>query len=195
MTEPTVLLVRPARVCCTRGGLYNLVHKGEFVGDTLGQPEYRRVMGDLRRQIVDGQLEVGAPIPSTASLKSQYGVSITVVRRAVAELRNEGLLYGQTGKGVFVRAKPEDVEQESLTIDRLAAGLATLQRQVEGMDSPSPHALAEVTREVRDLRAEVDKLRTELIDLFGRLGQPYPRDAATSARPSTGKRPKRANGA
>ncbi|MFH8698996.1 winged helix-turn-helix domain-containing protein [Streptomyces chartreusis] len=195
MTAPETLLARALRMCCTRGGLYNMVHKGrgDSVGEKVGQPEYRRVMEDLRKQISDERLKVGEPIPSTATLTAVYGVSSTVVRRAVSELTREGLLYGQPGKAVFVQAKPEDVRKERLTLERLAHGLASLQTQVNSMQSPDREALDDVKRELTDLRSTVELLQSQLMDLFGRVGQPYPRENRPGQDPSS-PRPRQANG-
>ncbi|MFY1689900.1 GntR family transcriptional regulator [Plantactinospora sp. WMMB782] len=41
-------------------------------------------------------------LPSTAELRAQYGVSITVVRGAVNWLKAKGLVQGHPGLGVFV---------------------------------------------------------------------------------------------
>ncbi|MGW3765919.1 winged helix-turn-helix domain-containing protein [Streptomyces sp. NPDC005131] len=180
MRELDALVVLRELVCSTRCSLHNLVHKGgPVVGDEIGQPEYRRLMHDLRRQIAAGQLPVGEPIPSTASLGQQYGVSVTVVRRAVSELRAEGLLYGRPGKGVFVKAKPEEVVSEEEVIKSLASGLADVQSKVDGLESVDVGTLEEIRHELSDLRRIVAVLQTQLIDLYGRLGQPYPRDAAS----------------
>ncbi|MFF8177763.1 winged helix-turn-helix domain-containing protein [Streptomyces chartreusis] len=151
-------------------------------------------MEDLRAQISDERLKVGEPIPSTATLTGVYGVSSTVIRRAVSELTREGLLYGQPGKAVFVQAKPEDVHQEQLTLERLAQGLASLQTQVNTMQSPDREALNDLQQELADLRGTVELLQSQLIDLYGRLGQPYPRDARSSQNPAS-PRPRQANGA
>ncbi|MEW2467900.1 winged helix-turn-helix domain-containing protein [Streptomyces sp. NPDC046994] len=192
MTGPNALLARTLHVCCTRGGLYNMVHIGrrDPVGEKVGQPEYRRVMNDLRQQISDERLKVGEPIPSTVTLTGVYGVSSTVVRRAVSELTREGLLYGQPGKAVFVQAKPEDVHEEQLTLERLAKGLASLQTQVNTLEAPDSEALDDLRRELNELRSTVELLQSQLMDLFGRLGQPYPRDAHPPQ-----SHPRRANGA
>ena len=198
MTSSEALLARTLRMCCTRGGLYNMVHIGrsrgdDSVGDKIGQPEYRRVMDDLRRKITAERFKVGEPIPSTASLTEVYGVSSTVIRRAVSELTREGLLYGQPGKAVFVQAKPEDVHQEQVTLERLAQGLASVQNQVDSMQTPDRKALEDLRGELSELRNTVDVLQSQLINLFARLGQPYPRDARP---PQSGsQRPNSANGA
>jgi DNA-binding transcriptional regulator YhcF (GntR family) len=194
MTRTDALLARTLRMCCTRGGLYNMVHigRGDSVGDKVGQPEYRRVMDDLRQKISDERFKVGEPIPSTATLTAAYGVSSTVIRRAVSELTREGILYGQPGKAVFVQAKPEDIHQEQVTLERLAQGLASLQTQVNDMQSPDTNALEGLRRELGELRGTVELLQSQLIDLFARVGQPYPRDARP---PQSEAQPSQANGA
>ncbi|MGV9902385.1 GntR family transcriptional regulator [Streptomyces sp. NPDC003388] len=179
MSDMTVLVALRELVCSTRYSLYNLVHKGGLlVVEELGQPEYRRLMQDLRQQIAEGRLTVGEPIPSTASLGQQYGVSSTVVRRAVSELRTEGLLYGHPGKGVFVKAKPDEVTKEQEVLERLAAGLDDVQTKVDGLQTADAAALEAFRKELGELRRVVAVLQTQLIDLYGRMGQPYPRDSA-----------------
>ncbi|MBF8193410.1 GntR family transcriptional regulator [Nonomuraea sp. K274] len=67
-----------------------------------GQPGYLQIADDLRAQIRGGSLAPGAPLPSTAQLAQRYDASLSVVKMAVGILRNEGLVIGQQGKGVFV---------------------------------------------------------------------------------------------
>jgi GntR family transcriptional regulator len=74
------------------------------MADLSGTPAYLQVAADLRKQITGGALPVGAQLPSMNQLREMYGVSNTVIRDALNELRREGLVVGQQGKGVFVRA-------------------------------------------------------------------------------------------
>jgi DNA-binding GntR family transcriptional regulator len=76
--------------------------------ENTGQPKYLQVAEALRRAIAAGTYPVGTELPSTAQLTKSFDVSTTVVRAAVRELRNEGLVLGQPGKAVFVRAEPAD---------------------------------------------------------------------------------------
>lgn len=73
-----------------------------------GSPAYRQVADDLRQKIADDTYPVGTELPSTQRLIGLYGVSLTVVRAAVRELREEDLVRGQPGKGVYVQRKPDD---------------------------------------------------------------------------------------
>jgi DNA-binding GntR family transcriptional regulator len=77
-----------------------------FLTAITGRPAYRQVADDLRGKIADGTYPPGAQLPSTSQLMESYGVSITVVRAAISELRTEGLTIGQPGKGVYVVREP-----------------------------------------------------------------------------------------
>ncbi|GII95773.1 GntR family transcriptional regulator [Sinosporangium siamense] len=68
-----------------------------------GRPGYLQIADDLREQIRSGSLAPGIALPSTAQLAERYDASLSVVKMAVGILRNEGLVIGQQGKGVFVR--------------------------------------------------------------------------------------------
>ena len=68
-----------------------------------GRPLYLQIADDIRRDILRGTRGPGAPLPSIAELVQQYATSTTTVRQALNVLRGEGLLYGQQGKGLFVR--------------------------------------------------------------------------------------------
>lgn len=57
----------------------------------------------LRQQITSGEFRPGEQLPSEHQLISQFGVSRITVRRAIANLANQGLVVAQRGKGVFVK--------------------------------------------------------------------------------------------
>jgi DNA-binding GntR family transcriptional regulator len=90
-------------------------------------PSYQRVADDIRSKISSGELAVGDPIPSTAKLMEQYGVSSTVVRHAVAQLQAEGVAIGHSGKAVYVQARPGDVASERADVDQLREALGTIE--------------------------------------------------------------------
>lgn len=68
-----------------------------------GRPAYSQVADALRADILSGRVPPGSQLPSYEALMRKYGVSITVVRSAVRELKTEGLVYTHQGKGAFVR--------------------------------------------------------------------------------------------
>lgn len=141
------------------------------MAEMIGVPAYQQVAADLRDQISKGKLRVGDPIPSAAKLQERYKVSSTVAQRAVNELRAEGLLQGQPGKGVFVKATPESVADESANLQELAHQVAQLRTVSTGVPD-----VAEVRGDLEQLRRQVARVEANLVELYGRLGQPYPRE-------------------
>jgi GntR family transcriptional regulator len=97
------------------------------------RPAYRQIADDLRRRIHQQEYPVGAKLPSHAALMREYGVSVTVVRMALDELGNEGLIRSQQGRGTFVHAAPATAEPE-----RSAAFLA-LQKQLNAIEKHLSH--------------------------------------------------------
>ncbi len=71
------------------------------------KPPYRQIAGMLREAINSGQLTAGERLPSEAALIDHFGVARMTVRQAVQELRSEGLVVSEHGRGVFVRPAPQ----------------------------------------------------------------------------------------
>ncbi|MGB3321220.1 MAG: GntR family transcriptional regulator [Mycolicibacterium fortuitum] len=70
------------------------------------KPPYRQIAGMLRDAISSGQLIAGERLPSEAALIDHFGVARMTVRQAVQDLRTEGLVVSEHGRGVFVRPAP-----------------------------------------------------------------------------------------
>ncbi|MET8808150.1 GntR family transcriptional regulator [Streptomyces sp. NPDC004546] len=158
-------------------------------------PAYKRLADELRSQIASGKLQVGAALPSASQLVKAHGVSTTVVRDALRILREEGLVYGQPGKAVFVRATPDESASERLTLDELTDGFHRIQEQLEELQPGTDRtAVEELRAEIVDLRRSVAVLQAQLIELYGRVGQPYPRDKAPLKSEDESGQPRRAVG-
>lgn len=67
------------------------------------KPPYRQIAGMLRKAINTGQLAAEERLPSEAALIDHFGVARMTVRQAIQELRSEGLVISEHGRGVFVR--------------------------------------------------------------------------------------------
>lgn len=72
------------------------------------EPIYTRIIADIKAKVASGELRPGDQIPTVAELKAQYSTSVTAVRNAMLILRNEGIVEGHQGKGVYIRKPPED---------------------------------------------------------------------------------------
>ena len=135
------------------------MRQDEQVTGPVGLPAYRQVAGDLRRRIAGGELPVGSAIPSTARLIEQYRVSSTVARAAVAQLRADGLVVGQPGKGVFVRATPEAAAETAVSVEALGERVGRLRELYEaerGRREELERQVAQLRHDVESIRARVD---------------------------------------
>jgi len=65
-----------------------------------------RLAGRLAAQIESGELAPGDRLPTEQQLASRYGVSRTVVREAMHQLKSRALVVARQGSGVFVAAPP-----------------------------------------------------------------------------------------
>ncbi|MEP7301499.1 MAG: FadR/GntR family transcriptional regulator [Caldimonas sp.] len=73
-----------------------------------------RLAARLGDEIDAGRLRPGDRLPTEQRLADAHGVSRTVVREAVHQLKSRGLVRSRQGSGVFVTAAPPG---ESLTLD------------------------------------------------------------------------------
>jgi GntR family transcriptional regulator len=75
-------------------------------GPTDARPLQVRIADDIRAKIETGELAPGEQLPTYDELAKQYLCSLTVVRRAVDLLKQQGLLITKQGTGTFVRERP-----------------------------------------------------------------------------------------
>jgi GntR family transcriptional regulator len=97
---------------------------------TDDRPPYRQIADQLRAAIERGDLQPGDKLPSEAALMEHYHVARMTARQAVQELRGEGRVVSEQGRGVFVREAPP---VRRLASERFARrqrdGLGCLQRR------------------------------------------------------------------
>ncbi len=67
---------------------------------------YVQIAAVLREAINLGRLGPGDRLPSESELTQHFGVARMTVRQAIQELKTEGLVTSEHGRGVFVRAAP-----------------------------------------------------------------------------------------
>jgi GntR family transcriptional repressor for pyruvate dehydrogenase complex len=75
---------------------------------------YERIVEQIERHIVTGELKVGDQLPAERELAEQFRVSRTAVREAVKALREKGLVEIQVGRGTFVTNSAAGVVRHSL---------------------------------------------------------------------------------
>ncbi len=70
-------------------------------------PLYHRIRRELVERMRDGRLPVGSQVPTEQQLCEAHGVSRVTARRALEQLREEGLIHRVRGRGSFVARLPE----------------------------------------------------------------------------------------
>ncbi len=63
---------------------------------------YEQIIEGLKREISEGRLPAGSPLPSFRQLAAELLVSVITVKRAYEELEREGIIYRRQGLGTFV---------------------------------------------------------------------------------------------
>lgn len=76
-------------------------HTFRIMSDEIGYV-YVRVADEVETEIRSGRLPRGARLPNERDMGAQYGVAPGTARRAVAELRDRGLVVTLANKGTFV---------------------------------------------------------------------------------------------
>lgn len=72
-------------------------------GVSRGQvAKYVRIESDILSAIKEGRLRPGDKLPGQSEMKRRYGVSAITVRKAFADLINDGYLVGVKGSGTYV---------------------------------------------------------------------------------------------
>ena len=138
------------------------------------RPAYRQAADDLRKRIEAGEWSPGTKLPSIRELAAEYEIAPQTVQNVLRELRQEKLVSAQQGRGFYIRdpGRPE-AEESKPDADRLA--------EVEGGLRRAQEKIAALEEDNADLRARI-------MDLYGRIGETYPRKApkGTAGREQTG---------
>lgn len=87
---------------------------------------WERIRDDLIAGITDGRWAPGSALPPLSALTERYGVSRGPVQRAIAELRDTGVLRGVQGVSVYVVKAPDDVTTVEDRVTQLEETTASL---------------------------------------------------------------------
>lgn len=80
-------------------------------------PLYLQIVDDIKSKIAAKEFKPGDQLGSHAELSSSYGVSLITVKKALATLVNEGIVFSRVGKGTYVAQHTADTRQNGhLTI-------------------------------------------------------------------------------
>lgn len=67
------------------------------------KPTAKDIAARYRKEIANGEREAGSRLPAARQLAKELGVQLVTVQSAYNQLRDEGLVLSQQGRGTFVR--------------------------------------------------------------------------------------------
>jgi len=157
-------------------------------------PPYRRIVEEIRGRILTGDLRPGDRIPSVRQIAQRWGVAVATATRAMATLRDNGLVEATVGSGTVVskhvgrkhpvspavsqRPRQAGIPKQPLSRKHVL-GAAIAIADVEGLEAVSMRRLAadlgvgpmSLYRHV----ATKDELVTQMADeVFGESELPVP---------------------
>jgi GntR family transcriptional repressor for pyruvate dehydrogenase complex len=134
---------------------------GGFATGTLGA----RVAEKLRQKIRDDGLAPGTRLPSEQAMALHFGVSRSVVREAIAVLKDEGILNTRKGSGAFiVQADGPQGEKDDEQTQQSVQSLLNLIEVRRGLEAETaalaalrrtPGQLADIEQALRGIEAAV----------------------------------------
>ena len=128
-----------------------------------------RVYEDILKMILSGEITVGAKLPTEHALCEQMDVSRPVLRQALKQLREDGVIVSRQGSGSFVERRPEGAVLDFAPV----GSIADIQRTFEfraAIESEAAFLAAErrTDADLVDMRALLDTL--DLCITEGELG-------------------------
>jgi GntR family transcriptional regulator len=83
-----------------------LERKGfEMLNKNDSIPLYIQLKQLLRKKILDNELKEMDFLPSESQLMEKFQITRTTIRKAISELKQEGLVQQVQGKGVYVKTR------------------------------------------------------------------------------------------
>ncbi|MFE5484350.1 TetR/AcrR family transcriptional regulator C-terminal domain-containing protein [Streptomyces sp. NPDC056527] len=82
-------------------------------------PPYLAIAAAIRRRILSGELSPGDLVPSTRAITREWGVAMATASKALAALRQEGLVHPEPGVGTVVAAPAAARPPTGLTRERI----------------------------------------------------------------------------
>ena len=123
------------------------------ISPAVSGPLYQQIVSGFKREIGEGRLGGGTPLPSFRLLAEQLLVSIITVRRAYEELEREGIIYRRQGLGTFVAAAGRERSREAKRGHAKALIRLAIQEAMEAGLSPA-QAKAFVSRVTTETLSE-----------------------------------------
>ncbi len=122
-------------------------------------PIYRQIIQHIRRNVIQGQLQLGEQLPAVRVLAESLVVNPNTVARAYGELIRDGLLESRSGVGVFVAEEMRQVFSNAERKRRLDHAVEQLLHEALLLDFPLPDVRATLEEQWKTLQAQLTNRR------------------------------------
>lgn len=85
----------------------------EVIDYGVATPVWKQLAAILRARILSGRIEPRHAVPSEKQLEQEFGTARGTVRKAIALLRDEGLVVTVAGRGSYVVSEAELREHQA----------------------------------------------------------------------------------
>lgn len=83
-----------------------------LIDNKSGTPIYDQIYTQIKNQILSGELEPDAALPSIRALAKDLRISFITTKRAYEELEKDGFLYTIPAKGCYVAPRNKELLRE-----------------------------------------------------------------------------------
>lgn len=83
-----------------------------IISNASSEPIYEQIGNQIKSQIISGDLEEGAALPSIRKLAKELHISVITTKRSYEELEKEGFIDTVGGKGTFVAIQNKELLRE-----------------------------------------------------------------------------------
>jgi GntR family transcriptional regulator len=105
-----------------------------LISNSSPEPIYEQIARQIRAQIISGDLEEAALLPSIRALAHDLQISVITTKRAYEELEREGLIDTVGGKGTFVAAQnPELLKEKRMKLVEEKLSAAVVEARLLGI--------------------------------------------------------------
>jgi len=106
-----------------------------IVSNSSPDPIYKQITGQIKGQILSGELGEGEALPSIRRLAKELYISVITTKRAYEELENEGFIDTVGGKGSFVASQNKEfLREKKMRIVEEKLAEAVSEAKMLGMD-------------------------------------------------------------
>lgn len=83
-----------------------------IIRNSSDKPIYEQIKEQLKKEIIEGNLQEGEQLPSIRYLAKELRISVITTKRAYDELESEGFINSVQGKGSFVAGQNSELIRE-----------------------------------------------------------------------------------